>query len=117
MATAFRKEMSTIWHKAQRAAIGVDRRRFGATSRERVLGQQLILGAGWLIVQSSLYIFLNIFTEAAADPIPACESPKMHPVGMGTVNEVVEAVLSLESAGFVTGETLHIDGGAHAGKW
>ncbi len=42
----------------------------------------------------------------------------LHPVGrMGTVDEVVEAVLYLESAGFVTGETLHIDGGAHAGKW
>jgi hypothetical protein len=25
--------------------------------------------------------------------------------------------LYLESAGFVTGETLHVDGGAHAGKW
>jgi NAD(P)-dependent dehydrogenase (short-subunit alcohol dehydrogenase family) len=31
--------------------------------------------------------------------------------------EVVEAVLYLESAGFVTGETLHVDGGARAGKW
>lgn len=42
----------------------------------------------------------------------------LHPVGrMGTVDEVVEAVLYLETAGFVTGETLHIDGGAHAGKW
>lgn len=36
---------------------------------------------------------------------------------MGAVDEVVEAVLYLESAGFVTGETLQIDGGAHAGKW
>ena len=42
----------------------------------------------------------------------------LHPVGrMGTVQEVVEAVLYLESAGFVTGETLHVDGGAHAGHW
>lgn len=42
----------------------------------------------------------------------------LHPMGrMGTIAEVVEAVLYLESAGFVTGETLHIDGGAHAGKW
>lgn len=36
---------------------------------------------------------------------------------MGTVDEVVEAVLYQESDGFVTGETVHIDGGAHAGKW
>ncbi len=42
----------------------------------------------------------------------------LHPLGrMGEVQEVVEAVLYLESAAFVTGETLHIDGGAHAGHW
>jgi NAD(P)-dependent dehydrogenase (short-subunit alcohol dehydrogenase family) len=42
----------------------------------------------------------------------------LHPMGrMGEVSEVVEAVLYLESAGFVTGETLHVDGGAHAGRW
>jgi NAD(P)-dependent dehydrogenase (short-subunit alcohol dehydrogenase family) len=42
----------------------------------------------------------------------------LHPMGrMGETREVVEAVLYLESAGFVTGETLHVDGGAHAGHW
>jgi NAD(P)-dependent dehydrogenase (short-subunit alcohol dehydrogenase family) len=42
----------------------------------------------------------------------------LHPVGrMGTIDEIVEAVLYLESASFVTGETLHVDGGAHAGHW
>ena len=42
----------------------------------------------------------------------------LHPVGrMGTVQEVVDAVLYLETAQFVTGETLHVDGGAHAGHW
>src|SRR5262249_34254477 len=42
----------------------------------------------------------------------------LHPVGrMGEVSEIVEAVLYLESAGFVTGEALHIDGGDHAGHW
>jgi NAD(P)-dependent dehydrogenase (short-subunit alcohol dehydrogenase family) len=42
----------------------------------------------------------------------------LHPVGrMGEVREVVEAVLYLEDAAFVTGETLHVDGGAHAGHW
>ena len=41
-----------------------------------------------------------------------------HPLGrMGEVREIVEAVLYLESATFVTGETLHVDGGAHAGHW
>jgi NAD(P)-dependent dehydrogenase (short-subunit alcohol dehydrogenase family) len=42
----------------------------------------------------------------------------LHPLNrIGEVAEVVEAVLYLESAPFVTGETLHIDGGAHAGRW
>ena len=42
----------------------------------------------------------------------------LHPLGrMGEIPEVVDAVLYLESAGFVTGETLFVDGGAHAGHW
>ncbi len=42
----------------------------------------------------------------------------LHPMGrMGTVGEVVDAVLYLENAAFVTGEVLHVDGGAHAGCW
>src|SRR5262245_8077860 len=42
----------------------------------------------------------------------------LHPVNrLGEVSEVVEAVLYLDSAAFVTGETLHVDGGAHAGRW
>ncbi len=41
----------------------------------------------------------------------------LHPVNrLGEVSDVVEAVLYLESASFVTGETLHVDGGAHAGR-
>ncbi len=43
---------------------------------------------------------------------------KFHPMGrMGAVTEIVEAVLYLETAGLITGETLHVDGGAHAGHW
>lgn len=34
---------------------------------------------------------------------------------IGELDEVVEAVLYLEHAGFVTGEILHVDGGQHAG--
>src|SRR6266446_1808940 len=42
----------------------------------------------------------------------------LHPVGrMGEVKEVVDAVLFLTDATFTTGEILHVDGGAHAGKW
>jgi NAD(P)-dependent dehydrogenase (short-subunit alcohol dehydrogenase family) len=42
----------------------------------------------------------------------------LHPMGrMGEIQEVVDAVLYLEAAAFVTGEILHVDGGAHAGCW
>ena len=40
----------------------------------------------------------------------------LHPVGrMGEIGDIVDAVLFLESAGFVTGEILHVDGGQAAG--
>jgi NAD(P)-dependent dehydrogenase (short-subunit alcohol dehydrogenase family) len=40
----------------------------------------------------------------------------LHPVGrMGEVKDIVDAVLFLESAAFVTGEILHVDGGQSAG--
>ena len=40
----------------------------------------------------------------------------LHPVGrMGEVRDIVDAILFLESAAFVTGETLHVDGGQSAG--
>ena len=35
---------------------------------------------------------------------------------MGTPSEIADAVLYLEAATFVSGEVLHVDGGAHAGK-
>jgi NAD(P)-dependent dehydrogenase (short-subunit alcohol dehydrogenase family) len=41
---------------------------------------------------------------------------KFHPLGrMGEISDIVDAVLYLESAGFVTGEILHVDGGQNAG--
>ena len=40
----------------------------------------------------------------------------LHPVGhMGEISDVVDAILYLESANFVTGEILHVDGGQSAG--
>lgn len=36
---------------------------------------------------------------------------------LGTVEDVTAAVLYLEAAPFVSGEVIHVDGGAHAGKW
>jgi NAD(P)-dependent dehydrogenase (short-subunit alcohol dehydrogenase family) len=41
----------------------------------------------------------------------------LHPLGrVGEINDVVDGVLYLERATFVTGETLHIDGGQAAGR-
>jgi len=41
---------------------------------------------------------------------------KLHPVGrMGEIRDIVNAVLFLENAPFVTGEILHVDGGQSAG--
>lgn len=42
----------------------------------------------------------------------------LHPMGrIGEIQEIADAVLYLEDAAFVTGEILHVDGGAHAGRW
>jgi NAD(P)-dependent dehydrogenase (short-subunit alcohol dehydrogenase family) len=40
----------------------------------------------------------------------------LHPVGrMGDIVDIVDAIIYLETAGFVTGETIHVDGGQSAG--
>ncbi|WP_457096115.1 SDR family NAD(P)-dependent oxidoreductase [Lysobacter sp. P5_B9] len=40
----------------------------------------------------------------------------LHPVArMGEISDITQAVIYLESAGFVTGEILHVDGGQSAG--
>nr|ABW96534.1 putative dehydrogenase [Streptomyces spiroverticillatus] len=40
----------------------------------------------------------------------------LHPLGrMGEIDDVVEAIMYLEQASFVTGEILHVDGGQSAG--
>ena len=42
----------------------------------------------------------------------------LSPVGrIGEVKEIVDAALFLTDATFTSGEILHVDGGAHAGKW
>ena len=42
----------------------------------------------------------------------------LQPVGrIGEVKDVVDAALFLTDATFTSGEVLHVDGGAHAGKW
>lgn len=40
-----------------------------------------------------------------------------HPIGrMGEISDVVEAIMYLENASFVTGDILHVDGGQSAGR-
>jgi NAD(P)-dependent dehydrogenase (short-subunit alcohol dehydrogenase family) len=42
----------------------------------------------------------------------------LHPIArLGSVAEIVDAVMFLDRAPFVTGEVIHVDGGAHAGRW
>lgn len=59
---------------------------------------------------------------AVKTPMHPAETHKflsgLQPVGrMGETQEIADAVLYLERAAFVTGEILHVDGGAHAGHW
>ncbi len=50
------------------------------------------------------------------DPKDSLE--RLPPLGkIAEVKDVVDAVLYLTQAGQVTGEVLHVDGGAHAGRW
>jgi enoyl-[acyl-carrier-protein] reductase (NADH) len=37
--------------------------------------------------------------------------------GISSVRDIVAAVIYLTEARQVTGEVLHVDGGAHVGKW
>ena len=50
------------------------------------------------------------------DPVSYAGMADLHPLGrLGEIGDVVDGVLYLERATFVTGETLHIDGGQAAG--
>ncbi len=51
------------------------------------------------------------------DPASYAGMAELHPLGrLGEVGDVVDGILYLERATFVTGETLHIDGGQAAGS-
>jgi NAD(P)-dependent dehydrogenase (short-subunit alcohol dehydrogenase family) len=42
----------------------------------------------------------------------------LQPLGqISDVKDIVDAIVYLTEAGQVTGEVLHVDGGAHVGKW
>jgi NAD(P)-dependent dehydrogenase (short-subunit alcohol dehydrogenase family) len=57
-----------------------------------------------------------IRTEMHGDPATWRSLAATHPLGrLGEIGDVVDGILYLERATFVTGETLHIDGGQAAG--
>jgi NAD(P)-dependent dehydrogenase (short-subunit alcohol dehydrogenase family) len=91
------------------------------TGASRGIGAGLVAGyraQGWAVVANSVTIkpsdnpgVLTVEGDAFA-PLA-----KLHPMGrVGQVSDVVGGILYLESAPFVTGEILHIDGGQSAGR-
>jgi NAD(P)-dependent dehydrogenase (short-subunit alcohol dehydrogenase family) len=61
-------------------------------------------------------VALGIIKTPMHDPASYETLGKLHPIGhMGEIDDVVDAVIYLETAPFVTGEILHVDGGQSAG--
>ena len=61
-------------------------------------------------------VSLGVIRTPMHDPASYAEAAASHPLGrVGEVSDVVDGVLYLERATFVTGEVLHIDGGRAAG--
>jgi NAD(P)-dependent dehydrogenase (short-subunit alcohol dehydrogenase family) len=61
-------------------------------------------------------VALGVIRTPMHDPATYEALSKLHPVGhMGEIADVVDAVVYLEGAKFVTGEILHVDGGQSAG--
>jgi NAD(P)-dependent dehydrogenase (short-subunit alcohol dehydrogenase family) len=68
-------------------------------------------------------IRVNAVSPGVVDTPLHRDNPKdflktLSPMGsISTVQEIVDAVIYLTEAPHVTGEVLHVDGGAHMGKW
>jgi NAD(P)-dependent dehydrogenase (short-subunit alcohol dehydrogenase family) len=61
-------------------------------------------------------VSLGVIMTPAHDPASYEGLEALHPLGrVGEVSDVVDAILYLERDPFVTGETLHVDGGQAAG--
>ncbi len=61
-------------------------------------------------------VSLGVIKTPAHDPVSYAQLGGLHPLGrVGEVADVIDAILYLEHATFVTGETLHVDGGQAAG--
>jgi NAD(P)-dependent dehydrogenase (short-subunit alcohol dehydrogenase family) len=62
-------------------------------------------------------VALGVIRTPTPDPATYAGMAALHPVGrLGEISDVVDAILYLERATFVTGEILHIDGGQAAGN-
>ncbi len=62
-------------------------------------------------------VSLGVIKTAIHDESSYAGMGALHPIGrVGVIEDVVGGVLYLESAPFVTGEVLHIDGGQSAGR-
>jgi NAD(P)-dependent dehydrogenase (short-subunit alcohol dehydrogenase family) len=61
-------------------------------------------------------VSLGVIQNPAYDPASYKGLAELHPLGrVGQISDVVEGILYLERASFVTGVVLHIDGGQSAG--
>ena len=61
-------------------------------------------------------VSLGVIQNPAFDPASYEGLAELHPLGrVGQISDVVEGILYLERASFVTGAVLHIDGGQSAG--
>ena len=59
----------------------------------------------------------GVIRTATDDPAAYDDLARLHPLGrVGSISDVVDGVLYLEEAPFITGEVLHIDGGQIAGS-
>ncbi len=62
-------------------------------------------------------VSLGVIKTPTHDPASYKALEPLHPLGrVGEISDVVDGILYLERAAFVTGETLHIDGGQAAGR-
>jgi NAD(P)-dependent dehydrogenase (short-subunit alcohol dehydrogenase family) len=72
---------------------------------------------------AKLHVRFNAVAPGAVDTPLHKDNPKdflrtLSPMGIiSEVNDIVNAVVYLTEARYVTGEVLHVDGGAHSGKW
>jgi NAD(P)-dependent dehydrogenase (short-subunit alcohol dehydrogenase family) len=62
-------------------------------------------------------VALGVIKTPMHDPASYAGLAELHPLGrLGEIDDVVDGILYLERATFVTGEILHIDGGQTAGR-